>query len=437
MLIVMYCGLVLMAALIWWTVYFFICLLRGAEVDTDTFQEVPMWRSVLALHTYGSLIFPCHWHCCVWHALLALIHFNLVTLCVAGLGAALTVDSGGTITQAIVVFVAVVVPQFSRPLMNYGLFFYTFDERDRHLAVTIDFRTTVADLPSPNRDGEQEQDRPSALRQAQSTDVGSEASPVKSIGKDTPALPATPLPGFESPQARRTENAQPVRSVRYTNDRTASPATASTIEEKRHDDALDMDSFSSFGEVELPRELNPFEASAAYNQLNSFNFDFLSDDEESKSFGASKGELRLEPLASSRVGTLFADDFAPLQYDELNTPRPVPIEMPPEKPEEWMPITTHGLLKTLALIFIFVPLVVFNFALTTRIRDSSPGYCDGQMDGFMKAFIAAQLIDIFVAQQVFVGVVWVWRALRADEDGTEWSELHPSAGEMRPISPVG
>ena len=44
---------------------------------------------MVAHHVYLSVLFPCHFQCAVLHALLALIHLNLLVVIVSGITRAL------------------------------------------------------------------------------------------------------------------------------------------------------------------------------------------------------------------------------------------------------------------------------------------------------------------------------------------------------------
>ena len=98
------------------------------QILTDTHVDVPTWRSLFVLHVYGGAIWPCHFRCAPLHALLLLLHINLLSFVLAAICYSLALKTAPE--AAIGVVASVICSNAPLPLINMILFFYEFDARD-------------------------------------------------------------------------------------------------------------------------------------------------------------------------------------------------------------------------------------------------------------------------------------------------------------------
>lgn len=107
-------------------------LCHGRKETTRAKVHHPMWRSLLALHTYLSLLAPCHYRCAFLHAMQLTFHL-LCMLLVAGL--LLGHMQGRLWTVVVIACVAPVVTMPLKAVVNYIAFVWFYDDRDVMRAV--------------------------------------------------------------------------------------------------------------------------------------------------------------------------------------------------------------------------------------------------------------------------------------------------------------
>ena len=120
-------------------IYLVLRLIWWPDVNVDTHIQVPMWRSLLALHTYFSALVPCHYRCAYVHSLLLLLHFNTIMFILAGMGTQFAFSSRMDLILCCIV--AATLPHALRPAAHYLYFYYRFDVEDVERALRLHERT--------------------------------------------------------------------------------------------------------------------------------------------------------------------------------------------------------------------------------------------------------------------------------------------------------
>lgn len=380
MRVVMYIGLLPFAGLMFAAVYSLVHLIVWPKVAVDTFANVKQWRSLLSLHSYFSILFPCHYHCAIHHALIGLIHYNLTTGIVAAITLSLKPQPDSSIVIALTGIFAAVTPHLVRPILAELMNYYTFDKRDLHRMIYVD---------------------------------------LDEAGEDDEPIPVSKNDGGEDTQAAARE--EELNKV---------VATVPDV-----GDLNDSDELSSFGDVQLPQEDEPLDE-RAFKALNSFVFHFTDDIGSRGGPSLKSGGLKTLSTQGDQEGLRDSDIGVFGEFTPLHTPR-LPAEAGVEMDEPglypYMPIAAHGILKFLALTCIFIPCVAMNFKLTQRISDENNGECDDDMNGFMKSLIIALVLDFVLFQQAYLAILLGLRILKAKDEKGSFSALHPFSGEMRPL----
>lgn len=380
MRVVIYIGLFPFAGLLFAVLYSIVCALKWPKVDVDTFANVKQWRALLSLHSYLSILFPCHYHCAIHHALIGLIHYNLTTGLVAAMTLSLKPEPDSGIVIALTGIFAALTPHLIRPIIAEVMYYYSFDDRDLHKMVYVDL------------------------------DEGGE--------DDDPIPVATIDDGGERRQsaAREEELDKVVATV---------PDVGDLVDSE----------LSSFGEVELPAEDEPIDE-RAFKALNSFVFHFTDDVGSRGGPSLKSGGLKTlstQDATHSDDGVAIGvfGDFTPLATPRQPAEAGVEMDEPGLYP--YMPISAHGILKGLLFVCILIPCVAMNFKLTQRIQSENSGECGSDLNGFMKALIVALVLDVVVFQQAYLAMLLGLRILRANDEKYSFCALHPYSGEMRPL----
>jgi hypothetical protein len=379
MRVVIYIGLFPFAGLLFAVLYSVVSAVMWPKVDVDTFANVKQWRALLSLHSYFSVLFPCHYHCAIHHALIGLIHYNLTTGLVAAMTLSLKPEPDSGIVIALTGIFAAITPHLIRPFIAEVMYYYNFDTRDLHKMVYVD---------------------------------------LDEAGEDDEPIPVTVNDGGERRQsaAREDELNKIVATVPDVGDMADSE-------------------LSSFGEVQLPEEDEPIDE-RAFKALNSFVFHFTDDIGSRGGPSLKSGGLK---TLSTQDGTHSEDGVAIGVFGEftpLHTPRQpaeVGVEMDEPGLYPYMPISAHGILKALLFVCILIPCVVMNFKLTQRIQGENSSECGSDLNGFMKSLIVALVLDFVVFQQAYLAILLGLRILRANEEKYSFCALHPYSGEMRPL----
>lgn len=379
MRVVLYIGLFPFAGLLFAVLYSIVCAIMWPKVDVDTFADVKQWRSLLSLHSYLSILFPCHYHCAIHHALIGLIHYNLTTGLVAAMTLSLKPEPDSSIVIALTGIFAAVTPHLIRPVIAEVMYYYSFDERDLRKMVYVDLdEGGEDDEPIPVSRNEGGEDRESAAREEELNKV---VATIPDVG-----------------------------------------------------DLADSE-LSSLGDVELPQEDEPIDE-RAFKALNSFVFHFTDDVGSRGGRSLKSGGLKTisttqeDPSDDGVVIGVFGD-FTPLHTPRQPAETAVEMDEPGMYP--YMPISVHGILKGLLFLCILIPCVAMNFKLTQRIEEENSGECGSDLNGFMKSLIVALVLDVIVFQQAYLAILLGLRILRATDDKYSFCALHPYSGEMRPL----
>lgn len=388
MRVVMYIGLFPFAGLLFAALYSLVMAIVSPKVDVDTFSSVKQWRSLLALHSYFSILFPCHYHCAVHHALMGLIHYNLTTGIVAAITLSLNPQTNGSVVIALTSIFAAVTPHLARPFLSEMMYYYSFDKRDLHRLIYVDLDSDAEDGPEQPDDHADGGESPQALAR--------KARELEELAEEVPPV----------------------------------------------GDLAEDGELSSMGDVELPETEAPLDEKA-FKALNSFVFHFTEDtggtqSQRSKGISLKSIEGGSGPLVvhggSQSAGGDFDNFFG--EFTPMHTPRedaPQVVDMDGSGLFPYMPVDAKGLWKFLFLCACFAPVVALNFILTKRMQDRGNNDCGDELNGFMKSLTIALVLDVVVFQQVYLAILMGLRIIRSKDDNKYFSELHPYSGEMRPL----
>jgi hypothetical protein len=112
------------------------------HVAVDTYRDVTLLRSLVALHTYASLFYPCHVRCAVLHSLQAICHMTTWTTILLVLMDRLGTES--ETLRAMCVLLTLLMAQVLKPAMNMLGFYYRLEDAEDGYTAAMDGMLTDA-----------------------------------------------------------------------------------------------------------------------------------------------------------------------------------------------------------------------------------------------------------------------------------------------------